>query len=388
MILYINNIIKYLIFLGLLYLFLNFVPNNKLSNVDIFILISSIFICLLIYELLVKYLKNIDLCSNVNYENLDNTYSDHRNNQKIKNYDASYPTYNKDNCENACDTDPKCNSYSITNGANCLLSTSNKDSIKYNTIRDNSSTIYFKKPILKQAASPTIPSTVTPGATLTILPTSTPTIPSTVTPGATLTILPTATPGATLTIPPTATPGATQTIPPTATHEATPSATLPTYYDHKPGRQSIEKSCEYEINKLKFQLNALSSKMKKVDNSEIINKYYNKLINDLIQKKILSSTDIENIKLKIDSKLLNIQDIIVSLEKLNENNGTVTNDLPSDFFTPIGDKIANTWDKHYSILDTSKWMVPMPRPPVCINDSPCKVCPMNETVGGNLLEWN
>jgi hypothetical protein len=67
------------------------------------------------------------------------------------------------------------------------------------------------------------------------------------------------------------------------------------------------------------------------------------------------------------------------------------NELPDEFFKPIGEGLEK-WadDGSYSILNTDKWRVPMPRPPVCISSSrPCEPCPL-ATSGYplNLKEWD
>ena len=77
-----------------------------------------------------------------------------------------------------------------------------------------------------------------------------------------------------------------------------------------------------------------------------------------------------------------------SKNETNTNNN-ITNELLSDFYKPIGDGIANQWNGDYVILNTNKWQVPMPRPPVCINNSPCKVCPSNTSSDAvNLNDWD
>ena len=70
-------------------------------------------------------------------------------------------------------------------------------------------------------------------------------------------------------------------------------------------------------------------------------------------------------------------------------NYNIENNLSSEFYTPLGDGISNSWNSDYVILNTNKWQVPMARPPVCINNSPCKVCPMNTSSDSlNLQEWD
>ena len=135
---------------------------------------------------------------------------------------------------------------------------------------------------------------------------------------------------------------------------------------------------------------------------DIANKYYESLIVDLASKGIIDATDIDNMRAKLQSKFLTMDEVIKSLEvlkkegkaKVRQTNGKMKSDheyseLPSDFYNPIGDKIANDWDNDYTILNTNKWQVPMTRPPVCINTTPCKVCPSessNYSVG--LKQWD
>ena len=135
---------------------------------------------------------------------------------------------------------------------------------------------------------------------------------------------------------------------------------------------------------------------------DIANKYYESLIVDLANKGIIDATDIDNIRAKLQSKFLTMDEVIRSLEmikkdgkvKVRQTNGKIKSDyeyseLSSDFYNPIGDKIANEWDNDYTILNTNKWQVPMTRPPVCINTTPCKVCPSdssNYPVG--LKQWD
>ena len=137
-------------------------------------------------------------------------------------------------------------------------------------------------------------------------------------------------------------------------------------------------------------------------NDRIAERYMNTLISELESKKILDVGDIENIKLKMASKLLSMNDVIISLEMMkasgkpkqvtaNKLEGDFEyNELPNDFFRPIGDKIANNWDNDYTLLNTNRWTVPMPRPPVCINSTkPYDVNPVESSSNVvKLREWN
>ena len=126
-------------------------------------------------------------------------------------------------------------------------------------------------------------------------------------------------------------------------------------------------------------------------NNKLLLNYYNLLIKELYNNKVLNDIDLKNIKLKLDSKLFTLEEIILQLENLKSQitiNTNITNDLPQDFFKPIGDKVPNDWENDYTILNTSKWQVPMPRPPVCINNSPCRVCPTDSSNYINLQQWD
>lgn len=164
--------------------------------------------------------------------------------------------------------------------------------------------------------------------------------------------------------------------------------------------EKIKRQFENEIDALKVQLQ--SKLVQPNSNNKIVNKYFESLLDDLVDKELLDSNDIENIRIKIRSKLLTMEEIISSLETLKKEgkpkihsvdgkikDDRIYNELPSDFYSPIGDKIANEWDNEYSILNTNKWQVPMPRPPVCINTTPCSVCPTDSSASSvNLKQWD
>jgi hypothetical protein len=161
----------------------------------------------------------------------------------------------------------------------------------------------------------------------------------------------------------------------------------------------VKRELENQINKLKLQLN---SRMIPGSNGKIAVKYFESLLKELNEKGVIDSRDIKNIQLKMRSKLLTVEEVISSLEmlkregksKVRSKDGKVKDDrsyseLPSDFYSPLGDKIANEWDNDYTILNTNKWQVPMPRPPVCINTAPCKVCPTDSSnYPVNLKQWD
>ncbi len=164
--------------------------------------------------------------------------------------------------------------------------------------------------------------------------------------------------------------------------------------------EKVKRQLEDEIDELKVQLQTRTTQPG--PNNKIANRYFESLMGDLAEKGLLDSNDIENIKIKMRSKLLTMEEIINSLETLKKEgkpkvpgidgkikDDKIYNELPSDFYSPLGDKIANEWDNEYTILNTNKWQVPMPRPPVCINTTPCKVCPSDSSnYPVNLKQWD
>ena len=197
---------------------------------------------------------------------------------------------------------------------------------------------------------------------------------------------------------------------------------------------------------LEYKMKELQSKT--TDSHSI--RYMNLLVNDLLNRKILDNNDIENIKAKINSKLITNDEIIAGLEKINLSSKSkliksktiedisiedaplesknvtslpdklkqlklrTNEDVPLDYnfinffsdkvnqvksedrvnkkpdlYNSLGNSELNKWSDGYTMLNTDKWQVPTSRPPVCINTSPCKVCPtIDDTYPVILGEWD
>jgi hypothetical protein len=168
-----------------------------------------------------------------------------------------------------------------------------------------------------------------------------------------------------------------------------------------------------EMEKLMFNLQNKIKQLESKSNIAHSIKYMNLLITDLLERGILDNNDIENIKGKINTKLLTEDEAIVGLEKLklsgkskqktpdtNENNQPEysSNNLPKEYsfgnippemYKPLNNSDLNKWDEGYTMLNTDKWQPPTIRPPVCINTSPCKVCPdTNNTYPVPVAQWD
>lgn len=187
---------------------------------------------------------------------------------------------------------------------------------------------------------------------------------------------------------------------------------LPEQTDEETGSVALPKtSCGMEVEKIKRQMQDEMAELKEQlkartsippASAKIANRYFESLMNDLADKGILDSNEIDNIQSKLRSKLLSMDEVIASLETLKKEGkakvrvqeGKVKHDrdyseLPSDFYTPLGQQVPNDWSSEYTILNTNKWQVPMPRPPVCINTQPCKVCPTDSSnYPVNLKQWD
>lgn len=170
-------------------------------------------------------------------------------------------------------------------------------------------------------------------------------------------------------------------------------------------------NCEVEVAKMRRELEEkilnlkqeLVAKNLKSETSPFAKKYMTILIADLLESKIIDRDDVENINAKLISGASTTEEVVASLEKLrsigkakkvskskeDNNNDMKYSELPPDYYKPIGSDIANQWDNEYTILNTDKWQVPQPRPPVCIGSGQCKVCPSNtDGYTANLKDWD
>ena len=100
-------------------------------------------------------------------------------------------------------------------------------------------------------------------------------------------------------------------------------------------------------------------KIMKKDLSNSILKYIDLLCDELLQNEIISINEIQNIKYKIKNNQIDNNTIINYLE----NKKT----LHKQISISGGDKFSKVTPNFGNIL-SGKWQVPMPRPPVCINN--------------------
>jgi hypothetical protein len=170
-------------------------------------------------------------------------------------------------------------------------------------------------------------------------------------------------------------------------------------------KRELEYKMEKQVDELKRQLELSKMNDLKSSDNKIASRYLDTLIVDLNNDGIINKADIDNIRLKMSSKILSVDDIITSLEMMkkqgNKSNKKISkdmkdknsdadyNELPNEFYKPIGDRISNKWDNDYTLLNTNNWQVPMTRPPVCINTTPCTTCPVASSGNSiSLKEWD
>lgn len=142
-----------------------------------------------------------------------------------------------------------------------------------------------------------------------------------------------------------------------------------------------------EVSKLR------SSHKVSVSETEAKVKTYQLLIEMLSAKDVLSKEDIDSLQSKMTSGLLTIDEVISRLEKMklvarniqekpnvesNKNWWSEMNksELPAAMYLPLGSQINQDFSNEYTILNTEKWTVPMPRPPVCIDSAPKEIMPV------------
>jgi hypothetical protein len=156
----------------------------------------------------------------------------------------------------------------------------------------------------------------------------------------------------------------------------------------------IKKDFEQQIEYLKSELTINSTG----GSQSSTVKYYKQLIKELSNNGILDAVDVKNITVKLNNKLITIDEAVASLEKVKEqgvikernvNSDFIYSELPSEFYAPLGKRIVTDWENEYNLLDSTNWQVPMQRPPVCMTTEKCKVCPKETYPGTTLLkDWD
>jgi hypothetical protein len=124
-------------------------------------------------------------------------------------------------------------------------------------------------------------------------------------------------------------------------------------------------------------------------NENIVLKYYISLLNELKDNGLLSNEEIDNLNMKINIGLTDIKNVIESLEYLKRKKIRlkITSEINDEQYKPLGEGLS-TWQNEYTILNTDKWKLPMPTPPVCINNKPCNICPDVNNKFVQLKNWN
>jgi hypothetical protein len=150
--------------------------------------------------------------------------------------------------------------------------------------------------------------------------------------------------------------------------------------------------------------NKLSDSDDQIEDKDVTMKLIKLYLRMLEDKRVLSKNEIKNIKIKIQSNIFSPKEIVEKLELLvtksvdggyddwGSENINKDSLLPSQK-KPLGSNdqtVTNKWDHDYTYLDTEKWRVPMPKPPVCVNNSEkCAICPSTTTgYPTDLKEWN
>jgi hypothetical protein len=172
--------------------------------------------------------------------------------------------------------------------------------------------------------------------------------------------------------------------------------------------ERVKKDMEMQMNQLRADMTA---RLNQASGNKVSGKYFESLMEELRANNMIDDTDVNNIRVKMQSRILTMDEVINSLEMIKKQGKAKThqqvaaqkaamgapskvdgkdviyNELPSEYYMPIGDRISNEWDNDFSILNTDKWRVPMPKPPVCINTTPCQVCSNDNTSFSTALKY-
>ena len=162
-------------------------------------------------------------------------------------------------------------------------------------------------------------------------------------------------------------------------------------------------TCSRQVQKVKNKYKSKIKEMKaKSKDSRYTSKYKKMLIKSLLNEGIIDDNDVKNINRKLESGLLNEDDIIDSLEKLrngeklnkadindseNELNEMKYSNKPPSYYKTLGEQVPKTWTDDYVILNTDKWAPKYYRAPVCSTSNPTEVVGM-EGYPSFLKNWN
>lgn len=156
--------------------------------------------------------------------------------------------------------------------------------------------------------------------------------------------------------------------------------------------KSNDKDKSFKRIKVKKNFTVNSNNMTKKNNKKERKanniKYMDMLFSKLKKEGLLTDDDIEKMRRKLNAGVDDVGSIIMKLEKLN-NNSMKFSVKDDEYYKSLGSGISKKWSDKYSILDTKNWAVPAYKPPVCVTNMRCKVCP--DTTSGypvNLMEWD
>lgn len=162
-------------------------------------------------------------------------------------------------------------------------------------------------------------------------------------------------------------------------------------------QNEISCDCEKAITQAVAPLQEEINKLKNINEEEDIHttkmKTMKMLLENLTEKGVLNQEDTKNLLAKLKSDILTIDEVIERLEKMKllstniqpikskkpDNkwwNDMDKSELPEEMHHPLVSAKDLEFKNEYSILNTEKWTVPMPRPPVCIDSHPKDIMPV------------
>ena len=106
----------------------------------------------------------------------------------------------------------------------------------------------------------------------------------------------------------------------------------------------------------------------------------------------ISNTNFGSISNESELGSVNKSEKLSSLNDAFGSSDMKYSQLDPEMHKPLGEfssDFNNTFEYGYAYLNTSKWRVPMYKPPVCKSEDQCKVCPTNtQGYPVDVKEWN
>lgn len=102
-----------------------------------------------------------------------------------------------------------------------------------------------------------------------------------------------------------------------------------------------------------------------------------------VQQQNILQNDQPQMQQMIETSMIQIEPMQPQIQQIQPKEAETDNDmkyteLPPEMHQPLGsydETLTNKFTNDFALLNTDKWSVPLRRPPICIQEKECPVCP-------------